>query len=406
MEATEGTSRRHERRDHGEGSLPARAHDHPDLGARLLPVVPARRAVPPAEHVPRRALPVRRGGARRAGGGLEVGVRRRRHRPADLVGERLQVAAELLERPDLELARALPREAEVLAEVAQRLLAVAHDPGGDDVALARIEPAHRLGDAAVDERLLLDARELLVLRLALAGRELEVRARAVGDRRVEREIAPLHALLHLDDVARPDAELLRDEVDVDPLLIEAGAGREPLDLVAGAGEREEELPLRLRGPDLHERPGLQDVVLDVRADPPDRVGDEADLLVGIELLDRLHEPDVPLLDEIGHPEAVRAVLERDLHDEPEVRLDEPMARPLVSLVAERPREAALLLDGEERDAVDLAEVLVEGAARDGGSAHSASWLLGPPRTQQPPCRFRVSTTGAGWRGFGDVPAGE
>src|SRR5512133_1655892 len=186
MEAAPGASRgRHARHDHGEGDLPARSHDRSDLGRVLLSRLRARGAVAPAEHLPRGALPVRGGAAGRTRR-LEVDVPRRGDRPADLVRERLQVAAELLEGADLELPRALAREPEVLPEVAQRLLAVAHDAGRDDVALAGIEAVHRVVDAVLDERLFLDARELLVLRLALARGELEVRARAVRDRGVER----------------------------------------------------------------------------------------------------------------------------------------------------------------------------------------------------------------------------
>jgi hypothetical protein len=290
------------------------------------------------------------------------------HRPADLARDRLELAAQLLERPDLQLPGALAREAEVVAEVAQRLLALAHDPRLDDVALARIEAGHRLGDAAAEEVLLLVAGELLVLRVAVRRRELQVGAGAVGDRGVQREVASLHALGHLDDVARPDAELLRDERHVEALVGEPCAGGDALDLVPGAGQGEEELPLCLRRPDFNEGPGLQDVVLDVGADPPDRVGDQPDLLVRVELLHGLHEADVALLDEIRHPEAVGAVLERDLHHEPQVGLDQPVTRALVALVAELASEPPLLLDREERDLVDLAEILVEGAAAAGRRA--------------------------------------
>jgi hypothetical protein len=72
-------------------------------------------------------------------------------------------------------------------------------------------------------------------------------------------------------------------------------------------------------------------------------------------------PMFPSLDQVRHGDAVRAVFERDLHDEAQIAFHEAMGGPRVSMVAELAREPLLLVDGEERDAVDVPEILVEGA---------------------------------------------
>ena len=72
-------------------------------------------------------------------------------------------------------------------------------------------------------------------------------------------------------------------------------------------------------------------------------------MVGVELLHRLHEPDVPLLDEVGQAEAVGAVPGGDLDDEAEVGGDERVGGPRVARLPVGARERLLLVDGEEAD---------------------------------------------------------
>jgi hypothetical protein len=137
---------------------------------------------------------------------------------------------------------------------------------------------------------------------------------------------------------------------------------ELLQLATGAGEREEQLPLRLGGPELHQAPALEDVVLDEGADPPHRVGDEADALVGIELLHRLHQADVSLLDEVGHLDPVRAILVRDLDDEAQVRGDELVGRIQIAVLCVQASQALFLVDSKKRIAVDLRQIHGERAS--------------------------------------------
>src|SRR5262249_2168153 len=92
------------------------------------------------------------------------------------------------------------------------------------------------------------------------------------------------------------------------------------------------------------------------ADPPGGVRRELVAALVLELLDRAHEPDVPLLDEIEEPETAVRVALGDRHAEAEVGLDEPLL-PVVVLLLPRP-------DGVERRAellgrhVDLAQDLL------------------------------------------------
>ena len=58
------------------------------------------------------------------------------------------------------------------------------------------------------------------------------------------------------------------------------------------------------------------------ADPPGGVGRELEALVRIELLDRSHQAEVPLLDEVGEGEAPVAVALGNRDDESQIRLDE------------------------------------------------------------------------------------
>src|SRR5207302_1074270 len=143
---------------------------------------------------------------------------------------------------------------------------------------------------------------------------------------------------------------------------------EPLQLAAGARQAEEELSLRLRGPQLHQAPALEDVVLDEGPDPPPGVGDQSDALVGVELLHGLHQADVPLLDEVGHLDSVRAILVGDLYDEAQVAGDELVRGVEVPILRVEPGEALLLVDRQQRISVDLRQVHRErtGARRVGG----------------------------------------
>src|SRR5690606_37837408 len=81
----------------------------------------------------------------------------------------------------------------------------------------------------------------------------------------------------------------------------------------------EEQPLLGGGrADLDETPGAQDVFLNGSTDPPHRIGREAEPLIRLEALDRVHEADVALGDYLRNGQAVAAITHGDLGDETQV----------------------------------------------------------------------------------------
>jgi len=91
------------------------------------------------------------------------------------------------------------------------------------------------------------------------------------------------------------------------------------------------------------------------ADPPRRIGRELVPARVVELLDRFHQSEVPLLDQVEEREPATPVLLGDRDDEAEVRLGEFLLGLLVPGL-DPFREPDLILAGEERDTADLAEV--------------------------------------------------
>ena len=143
------------------------------------------------------------------------------------------------------------------------------------------------------------------------------------------------------------------------------------------------------------------------ADPPRGVGRELEALAVVELLDRPHQPEVALLDEVEQRQAAGLVLAGDRHHEAEVGLDE--AAPGVgrrgdvalelatarhrrcrtgrqlglggAAVGEQLAEVDLVGGGEERDGADLVEVLAQQrpagtAATLGAKGHGGKVVAG------------------------------
>jgi hypothetical protein len=74
--------------------------------------------------------------------------------------------------------------------------------------------------------------------------------------------------------------------------------------------------------------GVGDAAGDGLTDPPGRVGGELEALAPVELLDCVHQAQVPLLDEIEERQPRRLVLLGDRDHEAQVRLDERALRVL------------------------------------------------------------------------------
>ena len=98
-----------------------------------------------------------------------------------------------------------------------------------------------------------------------------------------------------------------------------------------------------------------DGALDRLPDPPRRIGREAKAALGVELSERVDEAEIAFLDQVGKREpAIRVVL-GDADDEPQVTLDQLLARVEVAL-RHRAREGKLLVGLEQRVLADLVEV--------------------------------------------------
>jgi hypothetical protein len=102
-------------------------------------------------------------------------------------------------------------------------------------------------------------------------------------------------------------------------------------------------------------------------DPPRRVGREAATRVGIELLGRLQEADVPFGDHVLEHEAALGVDLGDRHDQAQIGPDHVLACRQVSGL-DAATQLAFLRGGQERDLVDLEQVGLEAAFGGNGGA--------------------------------------
>ena len=100
---------------------------------------------------------------------------------------------------------------------------------------------------------------------------------------------------------------------------------------------------------------IHDGALDRLPDPPRRIGREAEAALGVELVERVDEAEVALLDQVGKREPAVGVMLRDADDEPQVVLDQPLPRREIA-AGHRPRERELLRRGQEHVLADLIEV--------------------------------------------------
>jgi hypothetical protein len=90
------------------------------------------------------------------------------------------------------------------------------------------------------------------------------------------------------------------------------------------------------------------------ADPPGRVGGEAEALAPVELLDRAHEAEGPLLDEVDHVDATSLIPACPVHHEAQVGADHLLAGLFVALFD--PLGQLGLLGGAEKwEATEIVE---------------------------------------------------
>ena len=172
-------------------------------------------------------------------------------------------------------------------------------------------------------------------------------------RRVQRVVGAGHPAVHVDHLFLGDIEVVGDLLHV--------LGREVtivdgLHLPLELAQVEEQLLLRRGCAHLHQRPGPQDVLLDRGADPPHGVGRQAEALVSVEPLDRLHHPDVALGNQIRHGQAVAAVPHSDLRDEAKVGCDHLVRRLGIAPVGPRLGQHEFFVGRQHRKLTDFVEV--------------------------------------------------
>jgi len=111
-----------------------------------------------------------------------------------------------------------------------------------------------------------------------------------------------------------------------------------LHLALQPAQVEEQLLLCRRGAHLHQRPAMQDVLLDRGSDPPHGVRREPEPAIRIEPLHRLHDAHIALGDQFPDGQAVPTVSHGDLCHEPEMRCDKLVCRFHILMVAPAPGE--------------------------------------------------------------------
>src|SRR6266542_4271469 len=267
---------------------------------------------------------------------------------------------ELSQRLRLDLSDPFAGDVERAPDLLERVLRSVPDaePHLQDLLLARGErlqnPARLVLQVGDENRV--DRRE----HLAVLDEVAQMRILLLPDRGLERDrlLGDLHDLPHLRHRhVHALGDLLGVRLAAELLNERAGGARQLVDRLDHV-DRDPDRP-RLIG----------DRSRDRLADPPCRVGRELVPAAVLELLDRLHEADVPLLDQVQKLQSPVRVLLRDRDDEPQVRHDQ-LVLGLIRLlfaVVDHPerlldvlvRDPELLLELAERLAVLRDAALVE-----------------------------------------------
>src|SRR5690606_20906484 len=95
--------------------------------------------------------------------------------------------------------------------------------------------------------------------------------------------------------------------------------------------------------------------LDRLLDPPSGVRAELSSLGRVKALDRLDQTDVSFADQVDQRQTEIAVIVRDLHHEPQIRLNHQVARLLVALLNAR-RQLNLLFRSDQRNLTNILQI--------------------------------------------------
>ena len=181
-----------------------------------------------------------------------------------------------------------------------------------------------------------------------------------ADRRIKRGVATRQAPVHGDHFGLGYAQIIGNALDVFGAQIALFQGT---DAGFGLAQVEEQLLLRRRRAKLHQRPRTQDVFLNRGADPPHRVGREAEALFGVKFLDGLHEAHVGLRDHFGLRQAIAAIPHRYFRGEAEVRGHHLVRGVGVFLLDPTLGKHVFLLRLQHRKFADFLQVTVQTAFR-------------------------------------------
>ena len=91
-------------------------------------------------------------------------------------------------------------------------------------------------------------------------------------------------------------------------------------------------------------------------DPPHGVGGEAEALLGLEALHRLHQADIAFRDDFGDRQAIAAIAHGDLGDEAQMAGDELVRGVAVAMLAPALGEHVFLLRLQHREPPDFLEI--------------------------------------------------
>ena len=149
---------------------------------------------------------------------------------------------------------------------------------------------------------------------------------------------------------------------------------ERLDLALHLAQVEEQLLLVGGGAHLHQAPRAQDVFLDRGLDPPHGVGREAEALLGLEALHRLHQADIAFGDHFADRQAIAAIAHGDLGDEAQMAGDQLVRGVAVAVLLVALGEHVFLVRLEHRKLADFGEIARQagfagGNRRQTGTGH-------------------------------------